>query len=261
MKKTIIIALVLLALIGCQKQSSKEMGLDAIKESKVMVVGYTHYPPLGFKDSTGKETGLDLDLAKVVGEKMGVDVKFQYIDWDNKVFELNNGNIDMIWNGFTVTEERAKEVNFGKPYMDNEIIVLSRNDKPISTINELKGLDVAVETQSSGEIALMKNYISKEINEIQKYTSVADALLALNAKTVDAIIVDITFAGYTQKLNPNKYTVSSDSFDSEYYAIGFRKDDDDLKNEIDNILDSLIKDGTTTSISIDWLGKDVIRRP
>ncbi len=262
MKKLLTCLSILLILSACSTKNDNLSSLDAIKEKKEMVVGYTNYPPLGFKDETGKETGLDLELATEVGKILGVEVKFQYIDWDNKTFELNNKNIDMIWNGFTITDKRKEEVNFGKAYMDNQIVILSRSDKPIKTIAELKGLDVAVETQSSGQAAIEKNAIIEDIKELQKYTDIQEGLLALNAKTVDAVIADVTYAGYTQNKNPENYVISDEKFDSEFYAIGFRKNDDDtLKNAIDDAIDQLIASGVTKDISIKWLGKDLIVRP
>ena len=263
MKKLFTILLIGLLLTGCSKpKEAKGASLDAIKEKGTMIVGYTNYPPLGFKDPDGNETGLDLEIAKLVGKKLGVEVKFQYIDWDTKTFELNNKSIDMIWNGFTVTEERKKEVNFGKPYMDNKIVIITLKDTPINTLAELKDKDVAVETQSSGQVALEKNDVFKTIKELQKYTNVDDALLALNSKTADAVVADLTYAQYTELKSPGKYNVSEESLGSEYYAIGFRKDDDDsFRDAVDNAIDELIESKETKALSETWLGKDLIQRP
>lgn len=259
--KKIQILLLILILTACSKETSNLTSLQTIQEKKTMVVGFTNYPPLGFKDENQEIVGLDIDIATAVAERLGVSVTFQYIDWDNKMFELNNHNIDMIWNGFTITTEREKEVNFSKPYMDNQIVILSLSTRPISTIKDLKGLDVGVETQSSGQIAIEKHPIIDDINEIQKYTNISEALLALNAKTVDAIVVDVTFAGYLSQQNPNQYHVSDASFDSELYGIGFRKDEDDsLKDAIDAIIDELILSKEAQEISEKWLGKDMIKR-
>lgn len=259
--KKIQILLLILILTACSKETSNLTSLQTIQEKKTMVVGFTNYPPLGFKDENQEIVGLDIDIATAVAERLGVSVTFQYIDWDNKMFELNNHNIDMIWNGFTITTEREKEVNFSKPYMHNQIVILSLSTRPISTIKDLKGLDVGVETQSSGQIAIEKHPIIDDINELQKYTNISEALLALNAKTVDAIVVDVTFAGYLSQQNPNQYHVSDASFDSELYAIGFRKDEDDsLKDAIDAIIDELILSKEAQEISEKWLGKDMIKR-
>lgn len=262
MKKIYSFILIALLLVGCSTTPSSTTSLDAIKNKGELVVGYTNYPPLGYVDKDGSLTGLDVELAQMVGDALDVTVVFQYIDWDTKVFELNNRNIDVIWNGFTITKERQEEVNFSKPYMDNQIVILSRNDNPINTIQELESKRVAVESQSSGQIALEKHTISESISELQKYTNIADGLLALKGKVVDALVVDVTFAGYTQTLNPDTYTISLDKFDSEYYGIGFRKSDDDsLKHEIENIIDTLTTSGKTTELSLKWLGKDLFVKP
>lgn len=264
MKKLLILIVLLLTLSACStaKPDNNLSSLDEIKSNGVMIVGYTNYPPLGFKDESGTETGLDLDLAKEVAKKLDIDVKFQYIDWDTKTFELDQKNIDMIWNGFTVTEKRKEEVNFGKPYMDNQIVILSLTENKITSISDLKGKDVGVETQSSGEAALKASTIFDDLNEMQQYTNVDDAVLALNAGTVDAVVADVTYAGYVLSKNTDKYFIADETFESEYYAIGFRKNDDDtLRDAIDNAIDQLIDEGVAKEISLKWLGKDLIQRP
>lgn len=261
MKKILTILIISLTLIGCSKDNNLS-SLETVLEKKSMIVGFTNYPPLGYKDETGEITGLDIEIAKAVAKELGVDVTFQYIDWDNKTFELNNGNIDMIWNGFTITDEREKEVLFSKPYMDNQIVIISLKSNPIDKISDLTDLNVAVETQSSGQLSIEKNDIVNSINELQKYTNVSDAVLALNSGSTDAVIADVTFAGYLQTEHPDMYHVSDEFFESEYYGIGFRiKDDSTLKDEIDRIIDGMIEDGRASEISIKWLGKDLINRP
>lgn len=92
--------------------------------NKTLIVGFDQsFPPMGFKDSKGEFTGFDLELAKLTAEKMGYDISLQPIDWDSKDAELDTGNINCIWNGFTMTG-REDKYTFSKPYMQNRQILV-----------------------------------------------------------------------------------------------------------------------------------------
>jgi len=260
MKKLLFILLAIL-LVGCQAKVVEDVdnSLNNIIEKGKMIVGFTEYPTMGFKEN-GEVTGFDIDIAKAVGEKLGVEIEFVYIDWDAKVLELEAGNIDMIWNGLTITEDRKKEILFSKPYFNNRIVVLTLKDSPINSISDLSDKNVGVELQSSGQSALEASEVFGSINEMIKYTTITEAVLDLKAGGIDAIVADEIFARYAVSKEVDAYKIPEDVFNSENYGIGFRLEDVALRDKIDEIIDGLAEDGTALEISLKWFGEDLLLR-
>ena len=95
------------------------------------------FPPMGFRDDNGDLVGFDIDLAKEVGERLDIEMDFQAIDWSLKETELYAGNIDLIWNGYTVTPEREEKVLFSEPYMENSQMIVVAEDSDIQTKEDL----------------------------------------------------------------------------------------------------------------------------
>lgn len=260
MKKLLFILLAIL-LVGCQAKVVEDVdnSLNNIIEKGKMIVGFTEYPPMGFKEN-GEVTGFDIDIAKAVGEKLGVEIEFVYIDWDAKVLELEAGNIDMIWNGLTITEDRKKEILFSKPYFNNRIVILTLKESPINSISDLSDKNVGVELQSSGQSALEASEVFGSINEMIKYTTITEAVLDLKAGGIDAIVADEIFARYAVSKEADAYKIPEDVFNSENYGIGFRLEDVALRDKIDEIIDGLAEDGTALEISLKWFGEDLLLR-
>ena len=143
--KKLILFIAMMMLVACtQAPAEGDLSLKTIEDNGKMIVGFTEYPPMGFKEN-GEITGFDIDIAKEVAERLGVEAEFVYIDWDAKVLELNGKNIDMIWNGLTITADREKEILFSKPYFDNRIVIISLNGSGIDQIADLSEMKVGVE--------------------------------------------------------------------------------------------------------------------
>jgi polar amino acid transport system substrate-binding protein len=250
----------MMMLVACtQAPVEGDLSLKNIEASKKMIVGFTEYPPMGFKEN-GEVTGFDIDIAKEVAKRLGVEVEFVYIDWDAKVLELNGKNIDMIWNGLTITEDRKKEILFSKPYFDNRIVIISLKDSDIDKIADLSAMKVGVELQSSGQAALEGNDVFASLDELVKYTTITEAILDLKAGGIDAIVADEIFARYAVSKETNQYVVASEVFNSENYGIGFRLEDVALRDKVDAIIDEMAADGTASDISMKWFGEDLLKR-
>lgn len=254
-----LILILVMILSGCSAASGKDTSLTDVMDKGKLIVGYTEYPPLGFTEN-GVTTGFDIDIAKEVAKRMDIDVEFQYIDWDSKVLELNNKNIDVIWNGLTITEERKEEILFSKPYFDNRIVILTLTDSNVDTIAALSGLKVGVELKSSGQDALEKNAVFAQLDEMVKFTSVTEATLALKSGAIDAIVADEIFARYAVSKDTSNYRIAQEVFNSENYGIGFRLEDVALRDKIDEIIDEIASDGTGSTISLKWFGEDLLLR-
>lgn len=259
MKKLILIIAMMMLVACTQAPVERDLSLKTIEDNGKMIVGFTEYPPMGFKEN-GEITGFDIDIAKEVAERLGVEAEFVYIDWDAKVLELNGKNIDMIWNGLTITADREKEILFSKPYFDNRIVIISLNGSGIDQIADLSDMKVGVELQSSGQAAVEGNDVFASIDELVKYTTITEAILDLKAGGIDAIVADEIFARYAVSKEADQYQVASEVFNSENYGIGFRLEDVALRDKVDAIIDEMAADGTAAEISMKWFGEDLLKR-
>ncbi len=268
-KKIAVLLMAILALSllisGCtakQTSGGEDQSLKEIKEKGELVLGLDDsFPPMGFRDAKGEIVGFDIDLAKAVAEKMGVKLVLKPVDWDGVLLSLKNKDIDVIWNGLTITEARKKEIAFSKPYLENQQIIVINHDAAIKDKTDLEGKTVGIQLGSSSEEALSADAkTEKSLKEIRKFSNNVEALLDLEAKRVDAVIVDEVVGRYYTAKKPGQFKILEDNFGQEAYGIGIRKGDESFRVEIDKILDELRANGTTEKISKKWFGEDIINK-
>lgn len=265
MKKLLTAFLILLLMLtGCtatSNDSTSDTSLQDILDKGTLVIGYTDYPPFAILDGENV-TGFDIDLAQEVAKRLEVTLEMKYIDWDAKDFELNNGNIDAIWNGFTITEERQKQVTFTEPYLENNIAILTLTDSTVESLSDLASLKVGVELQSSGQTALENNTeVYDSLEELVKYTTVSEALMALKTGAIDAVVADENYARYVIGKDQESYKIAEETFNPEYYGIGLRLGSEALAEKINDTIAAMIEDGTATTISMKWFNEDLIIKP
>lgn len=265
MKKTLatmILGLGFTALVaGCSTNEARTDSYDQIIEEGKLIVGLDDtFAPMGFRDSNGEIVGFDIDLANEVGERLDIDVEFQPIDWALKETELTNGNIDLIWNGYTITDERKKQVDFSSPYLENSQIIIVLEDSEIQTKENLSGKVVAAQQSSSAVDAINadESTIIEEFanGEVVLYPSNNDVFNDLASERSDAIVVDETLGRYYMKQNEDiSYRVLEDNFGEEEYAVGMRKEDDKLTEAINQALEDMKADGTYDEIYAKWFAE------
>ncbi len=256
MKKIFALVVVsLLTLVGCGKKST--LDYTELKERGYIVMGLDDtFAPMGFKDETGELQGFDIDLAKEVANIIDVEIRFQAIDWEMKEEELRQGNIDMIWNGYSITESRKEKVLFSDSYLTNKQIIVVLSDSTIETKKDLAGKSVAVQKQSSALEALKSDeelYAKLSGGNAIEFDTNNEALQDLEIGRVDAVVADEVLARYYINLKgEDKFRVLNDDFGSEEYAIGLRKDAYELKEAIDNALSTLKSNGKYDEIYDKW---------
>ena len=217
---------------------------------------------MGFKDSNGNLTGFDVDLAREAIKRLGLEAKFQPIDWNLKEQELNSGNIDLIWNGYTITEERLEKVNFTKPYLDNRQVIVTLSNSDINTKADLENRIVATQNSSSSLEALEKAGVipSFKDGDIILFDTFNEAFMDLEAKRVDALVADEIMARYyIAERGEEKYKILDQDFGEEEYGIGVRKEDKTLLEKLNQALDEMKEDGTAKQISETWFGEDIVK--
>ena len=243
-------------LSGCG--SSKEATDYAYIEDKgTLTVGLDDtFAPMGFRDKDDNLVGVDIDLAKAVGKKMGIKVEFQPIDWDAKEAELKSKNIDCVWNGMSATKDRQKSMTLSNKYFNNKILVMSL-DKGINIKSsaDLKNYKVGTQADSAAleSIKADKNYDSFADN-VSEYPTYDEAILDMKAGRIDVIVIDEVYALYNNK-NKTKLYQSDFDFGSDKYAVGFRKGDKELAVKVNDAIQECIDDGTADKICEKWFGK------
>ncbi len=258
-----VIGLVLImALVMSLSVLAEDDSLARIKEEGKFVVGLDDtFAPMGFRDEDGNLVGFDIDLAKVAAERMGVEVEFKPVEWDGVILSLRSGMIDLIWNGMTITEERAAKINFTDPYMNNRQVIAVNKNSDIQTFSDLAGKIVGLQMGSSSFNALNDNEeLLNSLKEVKQYATNAEALMDLQIGRIDAVVVDEMHGRYyyISKL-PGVYRVLEEDLGWELYGVGVRKEDVSFLNELNRVMNEMKEDGTAEEISIKWFGENVVK--
>ena len=250
MKKFFALLLVLamaLSLAACGGADAAS-DLEYVKKNGKMIVGITDYAPMDFKDENGNWTGFDAEFAQMVCKELGVECEFFVLaDWGKKFYELETKNIDVIWNGMTITDEVKLNTNCSDPYVLNAQVLVMKADVVgnYTDAESLKGLKFAVENGSAGQSAL-------DAIGITDYVTLQDqasALMEVKAGTSDACVIDITMA-YAMTGEGTNYAdlAAGFSLTSEEYGIGFRKDSD-ITAKVNELMAKWKADGTLQALA------------
>lgn len=223
-----------------------------------LIVGFDQdFPPMGFVGDDGEYTGFDLELAQEVAKRLGLEYKAQPIAWDSKDMELESGNIDCIWNGFTMTG-REDDYIWTEPYMANQQVFVVANDSDISSQADLAGKIVEVQADSSAEAALKEApELTATFKELLTTADYNTAFMDLEQGAVDAIAMDVIVAGYQIQQRNADFKILDDSLSEEEYGVGFKKGNTELRDKVQSTLEEMAEDGTLQEVSEKWFSKDV----
>ncbi len=257
MKKTLLAALALVALHATALAA--DTSLETVKKKGTLVLGLDDsFPPMGFRNDDNQIVGYDIDLAKEVARRLGVKLVPQAIDWNAKEQELNTGKIDCIWNGFTITDERKKAMTFTKPYLRNAQVVVVKKASGYSTLASLKGKKVGLQAGSSAADALEgAKAFRASLEEVVEFKDNLTALMDLEARGVDAVVMDLIVADDNIKRSGKAYAVLKETLAPEVFGVGFRKNDLALRDAVQGALESMAKDGTLAKVTTKWFGSDI----
>ena len=223
-------------------------------------VGFdAEYPPYGFKANDGSYVGFDLDLAQEVCNRNGWELVRQPIDWNSKDMELDAGNIDCIWNGFTMTG-REDDYTWVGPYVNNSIMFVVTADSGITDASQLAGHPVVTQSGSSALTALTDDpgdgsndenlALAASFTALDEVPDYNTAFMNLESGVDDAIAVDIGVANYQLKTrDSSKFVMLEKPLSTEQYGIGFKKGNTELADQVKATLDEMWADGTFTKIA------------
>lgn len=263
-----ILALSLVA-VGCGSKTETEKPADTatevvettwdqIQKSGKIVAGLDdNYPPMGYRDAEGNLIGFDIDMSNEIAKRLGLEMEWQPTAWDGIVASLQAKKFDVIISGMTITPEREEVVNFAGPYIfaaqgvcvqeGNDAIITSEDlkDKIVGTQNGSAGLKVAEE---------LKEKVG--IKEVKGYSDFALAFQDLKVGRLDAIIADnYVISGYLTNM-PGEFKFTAELFSEETNGIAVRKEDEMLKQKLDETINEMILDGTMKELGEKWLGGD-----
>ena len=244
---------------GCNKSEDtvKDTSLTNIINKRELILGFDdNFPPMGFVGDDGNYVGFDIDLAREVCSRLGVQLKLQPIVWDNKEEYLNDGRIGCIWNGLSINEERKQIMNLSDPYMENETVFVVKKDSSVRTVDDLEGKTVGTQAGSSTESTLSSSDKVPKINMITADDNVK-LFDMMEAGEIDSVFIDSIVAYYYISEHNKDYFVLPTVLENEDFAIGFRKGDDALRNVVQKTLHEMKEDGTLSQISTKWFGTDV----
>lgn len=249
--KALIVAAALISAfsaVSCKKADRSKQFILGLDDS---------FPPFGFRNEKNEIVGYDIDLAKEVAKRMGKELVCQPINWDTKELELNNNNIDCIWNGLTITEKRLNEMIFTKPYIKNAQVVVVKKSSGFNSLADLKGKTIGVQAGSSAQDAINENPDFKSsVKEIVEFAENVTAMNDLEFGNLDGVVMDVTVADYNIAQGKSSLTYLDEALSPEEYGIAFKKENTELRDKVQSILEEMAKDGTVAKISTKWFGSD-----
>ena len=238
-----------------------ESDMAYVQDKGTLIVGITNFEPMDYQDANGEWIGFDADLAKAFGESLGVEVQFQEITWDYKVEELDSRQIDVVWNGMTITDEVTSTMSIGTPYCTNYQVLVypAASAADFENLTSLEGLNVAVESGSAGEDAALA--LGATTVPVQ---SQANTLMEVQAGTSDCAVIDVlmaaamtgegtSYADLAYSLNLN----DAQGLESEQYGVGFRQGSD-LVDEFNTFWVEKVADGTVLEVATTYGLQDAV---
>ncbi|MDR2135812.1 MAG: amino acid ABC transporter substrate-binding protein [Treponema sp.] len=236
-----------------------DSSLDSVLAKKKLILGLDDsFPPMGYRNENNEIVGYDVDLAKEAARRIGVELVLQPIDWNAKEQELNTGEIDCIWNGFTITEERKQNLLFSPPYLKNAQVIVVTGNSPVNSLADLAGKTVGTQMGSSSIGAIDDApQFKASLKEVVEYKDFLTALMDLDVGGVDAVVIDLVVANDNINRSGKNFRILTETLGEEEFGIGFRKNDRALADKVWATLLEMAGDGTVARIATRWLGADI----
>lgn len=265
----LVAAITMAFLAGCS--SNADSDYKYIKDKGSLVIGITQYPPMNFYDEDGKLVGFDTEFAEAVCAKLGIKAEFIEINWDSKEVELEAKNIDCLWNGMCITEERKVNMSISDPYMNNEQALVMKANREDEIMKSVDGLTLTAEAGSTGEGKVdgsIKDDGSEDISAKEYFAncnyvpsdSMAKALMEVKSGTADLAIVDGILALYN--VGPGTdfedlVTNNDINFGDQQLGIAFRKGSD-MTEKVNKAIKEVIEDGTLKTLAAKYGLEDAL---
>lgn len=250
-----LLSLSLLALAGCGSAgtSAPAGSQTPAPTEKVLKVGSDiTYAPFEFMDEQQHPTGFDMDLINALGDEMGYKVNIETCSFDGLIPALEAGKYDAIISAMTITEDRAKSVQFSDKYFKSGQYIAMKKGANFKSLADLKGKKVGVQLNTTGQFAVEKAGMTPK-----KYDTTPDALNDLLNGGVEAVVADAPVVLWFQAQNPSAQIESVDAdTGAEYYGIGMKLDNKELGQKMNDALKKLMDSGKYNDIYKKWFKVD-----
>ena len=228
-----------------------------VQDSGKLILGLdATFKPMGYTNENDEIVGFDIDCAKEVCSRLGIQLETYGVNWDTKEMDLDAGTIDCIWNGLSVSDERKKVMLMSEPYMQNEMVFVVNDSSEIKTRADLNGKTVGVQNGSTAQEILTASDVGKTVTVNGLSTNV-EALNQLEMNMCDAVFLDSVVAEYEISTSGKAFRILEEGLEPEEYAIGFRLGDKELCDKVYGTLKEMKADGKLGEISTKWFGKDI----
>ncbi len=235
----------------------QDVSLQTVLNSGRLVVGVDDsFPPMSFTDENGELVGFDIDLAREISFRLGVTSVVHPLAWKDKEEDLDSRKIDCI-GSMSVIPQALENMSISEAYIKDNLVFVVRGDSNIMWLSDIKGKKIGIQTGSTTEDVFRKSEFNKDAVIVPLPDNVA-VLQQVKEGNVDVGFVDSLAAFYFIRSSRERYFILPDSLSEEDLALGFRKNDKELRNRVQKILSDMKADGTLGKISQKWFKSDII---
>ena len=249
-KKVLALCLVLVMVLGCMSGcSAAKLTVESVQKSGKLIIGTSpDFPPFESLSADGKVEGIEIEIMELICQELGIELEIKQMDFDSVLPGVQTGKFNVGVSGISVTPEREKNTLFTVPYCLAAQAIVVTSDSTIASKADLAGKTVSVQTGTTAEEFCMGNGYT-----VKAFAANADAETALTVGKVDAwVIDDLTaaemVAAYNEDHPDAPLVILDEAMTTEPYAFAFAQGNEDLVNKINEILKSLLADGTIASI-------------
>jgi ABC-type amino acid transport substrate-binding protein len=244
----LLMAVMVFCFVGCGDPAAEE-NAEAGADTLVMATN-AEFPPYEYFENN-EVVGIDADIAKAIGEKLGKEVVIENMEFGSIINAVQSGKADFGMAGMTVSPDREQNVSFSDSYATGVQVIIVTEDSPIKTVDDLfaEGADnkIGVQTATTGDIYTTEDIEQAGLGTVERYNKGADAVQALKTGKIDCVVIDNEPAKAFVEANPGLKILDTE-YVTEDYAICFAKDNTELRDQVNQALQELIADGTVQSI-------------
>ena len=241
-------SIMVLSLFACGNNSASNETVaqtnDSAPIAKLVMCTNAEFPPYEYKDEA-EFKGIDIEIAKLIGEQLGAEVEILDIAFDACIPTVMSGKADFAMAGMTVTEDRLENVDFSETYQKAVQAVIVLSDSTIASIDDMAGKKIGVQTGTTGDI-----YCTDDFGEdsMERYAKIVDGVQAMKAGKIDACVVDDQVAKAIVDTDPEGLKILDTAYAEEEYAIAVKKGNVELLNNINAAIKELKANGKLQNI-------------